>query len=242
LGNFEFAIESIRVTFAPFPANSGTLYPEIFDGLRIGGVYVHEPGALLSNFALAMTGWIVFFALRKRGDEISRRWSLFAMFLALGTTGGMWVHGFPHLFSPRAFYLLWAVKNSCVPLADFFALSACAAYVPTRWQTTYLVAIAAKAFTAVFLLFLTYSFLPAAVDLGLSYAAILVLTFSDRRRTTYAKWIFRAFLTALLSGLLYVFKWDVDPVWFSHKDMVHLFAILSLCMIFRANRGRGGAG
>lgn len=206
------------------------MYPEVFDGLVIGGVYIDQPGALVSNFAVALTGWIIVFATRRTKSPFGNRWRGFVLFIALGATGGVWAHGFPHLFTREGFYLLWGVKNSCVPIANLFAATASLILMARRPKFVVFLLVA-KAILVTVALFALYSFLPVAIDLGLTYIWVIVATAKHRRTSSATRWVFRAFVLAFASGFLYVFKYDIDPLWFTHKDFVHVFVIINLSFI-----------
>ncbi len=209
------------------------MYPEVLDGLVVGGVYIDEPGGLLSNFALALTGWIIFFTTRNTESQFGNRWRGFVLLIALGATGGMWTHGFPHLFTREGFFVLWGVKNSFVPLANLIAGSACLMLMETQHKFA-MILLMAKAILVTVAMFALYSFLPVAIDLGLTYVWVIVTTAKRSRQSDSQRWIFRAFVLAFASGFLYVFKYDIDPLWFTHKDTVHVFVIISLVFIGRA--------
>lgn len=206
------------------------MYPEAFDGLTIGGVYVHEPGALISNIAVAFTGWLIYFNTPGIGTAYARFWRRFVLFIACGATGGSVVHGFPHLLGPDGLYAIWGLKNACVPVANLFA-----ALAVFRLASSVKPSVAnlfrLKAVLVIAAMFAFYSFLPVAIDLAITYLVVLGITYGKRRTYPPADPIFRGFLIAFLSGFLYVIRYDVHPLWFTHKDAVHVFVIISLLFI-----------
>lgn len=218
-----------KTTFVAF--SPPDMYPEIFDGLTFSGVYVHEPWALLSNFAVAFTAWFLFFRVGNAGNEFGILWRLFILFIGLGATGGIFVHGFPTYLGPENFYLLWAVKNSCIPIANLFAGVSVLRPFAGRHGTLIRTIFILKALAVIFGLFALYRFTPAVVDLAVTYLLVIVFAYRLKRTNPAARPVFAAFVLAFLSGFLYIFKWDFHPLWFSHKDMVHVFVVISLFLI-----------
>jgi hypothetical protein len=208
------------------------MYPTEFDGTLIGGIYVHEPGALLSNFAIALTCLVVLVLQRKARGFHAKMWLLFVACIGLGATGGMVVHGFPRLLEPREFFLLWWVKNSFVPLANYFASYAVLFYRVGASPVLRIALVLKVVFISV-LLYLAYNFLPAVVDLALTYLVVVACTLKPSNIPGRV-FLLRAFGLALISGVLYLFPFSLFEGWFTHKDAVHVFVIISLILISKA--------
>ena len=207
-------------------------YPIKFDGQEVFGIYIHEPGPLVSNFAIATTCFIVALRFWNVKGYYARSWLLFVLFIGMGATGGMVVHGFPQALSPKQFYFTWAVKNSFVPVANFFA--ARAVLSPRIGSVSKLhIILGVKAAIVSILLFLTYQFTPAVVDLVLTYFLVLGTTWK-KGVVPGARYLRRAFLIALGSGFLYLFPFNWFSGWFTNKDAVHVFVIVSIFYIASA--------
>lgn len=209
-------------------------YPEELTGIEIAGIYVHEPGGLISNAAVCVLSISLFFLLGKSVNKSQKNWQLFILFIGLGAFGGMFTHGFPTYLGEQFFFWVWAVKNSFVPIANYFATRD---VLPKGKIVRYILVL--KAAVVIIALFLSEKFLPAVIDLGLTY--ILIIYFAGKLSKTskaYRK-IRNAFILGLLSGTLYIFKYDLDALWFTHKDMVHVFILISLILIFRGARQLG---
>jgi hypothetical protein len=189
------------------------LYPEVFNGITLGGVYIHEPGALISNILIALLSLVLVMAIKKPLDPFQKYWTLFIAFIGCSALGGVLTHGFPQVLGQEGFYYTWAIKNTFIPAANFCAGYITLAIALPRWRTQLQRFLLAKAILISILLFYYYNFIPAVIDLGFTY--ILVLVFARRLRKTNGNFhpIFLAFLVALLSGPLYLIKYDIDPLW-----------------------------
>jgi hypothetical protein len=44
--------------------------------------------------------------------------------------------------------------------------------------------------------------------------------------------LFFAFVIAFFSGFLYVFPWYIHPQWLTNSDVVHLFMLCSMALIY----------
>ncbi len=204
-------------------------YPTELTGQEVWGVYVHEPGSLVSNFAIAFTCLIL---LSLKGTKVrteSKPWLLFITCIGIGATGGMIVHGFPTYLSELGFYLIWGIKNSFVPLANYFAAIAILG-LNIRGKSKAHILFQLKALLVIVLLFVSFDFLPAVIDLAFTYVFVLARCFSKNKPlgSELLKW---AFILALLSGTLYLFPFRLADGWFTNKDAVHVFVIVSLVII-----------
>lgn len=207
-------------------------YPTELTGQEIGGIYIHEPGALVSNIAIVLTCFSISLVNRNVRNRGSRLWVLFVVCLGVAASGGVISHGFPTYLSPEEYFAVWFVKNDFVLLANLFASLAVFSLTafPNRKLAPILIA---KFILAVLLLFVLYDFLPAVVDLALTYIAILVITWNEAK-IAGVKYLKHSFLIALVSGVLYLFPFSLFDGWFTNKDAVHVFAIISLVMVSKA--------
>jgi hypothetical protein len=207
-------------------------YPTELTGQEIAGIYIHEPGALVSNFAIAVTCLIIAYRHRDTDSKSARFWALFVICLGIAAAGGVISHGFPIHISPSQFFGIWWLKNTFVLLANLFATLA--VFSLTKFSERRLLLILGFKFVLLSaLLFITFDFLPAVVDLALTYFAILAITWS-RTETKGVKYLKLSFLIALVSGFFYLFPFSLFNDWFTNKDAVHVFAIISLILVSKA--------
>jgi hypothetical protein len=207
-------------------------YPTQLTGQEIGGIYIHEPGALVSNIAIALTCFTIAIFYRNVKKRESRFWVLFIISLGVAATGGVLSHGFPTYLTPEEYFAVWWVKNDFVLLANLFsslAIFSLTAF-PIRKLTYVLIA---KFILAAFLLFIAFDFLPAVFDLAITYIAILIITWNKTEKAG-VKYIKQSFLIALISGFFYLFPFTLLDGWFTNKDAVHVFAIVSLILVAKA--------
>lgn len=212
------------------------MYPVEMNGVYLDGMYIHEPSGLISNFLMAVLGVFCFVKLRPFGNDLQRYFGLFLMFLGLASVGGIFTHGFPTLLGERLFFWIWLLKNALVPLANYFAAMAIISAVYPGLVRGFKIFLTFKAFAVVILLYLTYSFMPAVIDLAVTYIFVLVLSIQAIGRVGGAVWFRNAFLVAILSGTLYLVKYDIDPLWLNHKDIVHVFVLFSMWFIYKGVR------
>jgi hypothetical protein len=208
------------------------MYPEVLNGLEFLGLYVHEPGGLISNLLIALSCLVISLQHRDVRTPFQKDWVLFVICIGLGATGGSLVHGFSTYLGRDGFYYTWAVKNSFVPLANFFALRAMARPGFRNLRSLNLI-LGFKALSIIFLLFFLYSFLPAVVDLAITYVLVIALAWKFRQKVPAYRYFLTAFLVALFSGGFYLFKMEFLNGFFTEKDLVHLFVILSLFIIHK---------
>ncbi len=209
------------------------MYPTSFNGLTFGNLYVHEPGGALTNLILVLWGALILFRMAHFSKPFSQNWKLFVLFLSLASLGGIFTHGFPNLFSPRFFFILWGLKNMLIPLACFYgSMGFIKILMPERYSTLRLL-FAIKALLIVVALFSTYNFTPVAIDLAFTYILIIILAVRSENIIAGASLFRNAFLIAVFSGIAYIVKIDIDPHWFTHKDIVHVFVYICLWLIYR---------
>ncbi|HKK38991.1 MAG TPA: hypothetical protein VJ949_06215, partial [Cryomorphaceae bacterium] len=133
-------------------------YPTELTGQEIGGIYIHEPGALVSNIAIALTCLIIAIANRNVKTRAARFWILFVICIGVGASGGVISHGFPTYLSPEQYFAVWWVKNDFILLANLFAGLAVFSLtdIPSRILT---VILSFKFLLAALLLFVLFDFL-----------------------------------------------------------------------------------
>lgn len=209
------------------------MYPEVFSGITVSGIYIHEPGGLITDLLIAFLCLALLLKLPDLKDTFQKYWALFIAMIGLGGVGGALVHGFPTVLGESLFYWMWALKNVFLPIGNYFA-----AYViltaafpeKMRWLNALILI---KMLIANIFMFYTYSFLPIVIDIALTYFLVIWLSVRLMKTIPAYREIRNAFLVAFFSGFLYLIKYDIDPVWFSHKDMVHVFVLISVYLIYR---------
>lgn len=208
------------------------MYPEKLDGIYFNDIYIHEPGALISNAAIFALSFALFMYLGKLHSRFCSDWKNFILLIGVGALGGIFTHGFPTYLGENGMYLLWGIKNSSVVFANFFAAMA----VIRRCENFNLFRrlLLIKAILVSSALFYFYNFLPAVLDLAFTYIFVIYMLSASVSIDRASRILRGAFILALLSGFLYLVKYDVDRLWFTHKDMVHVFVLLSLLLIYRA--------
>lgn len=208
------------------------MYPENLDGIYFDDIYVHEPGALISNAAICALSFVLYLFLGKSTSRFYSDWKNFILFIGIGAFGGLFTHGFPTYLGEMGMYIMWGVKNTFVVFANFFAAMA----VVRRCEKFdfYRRLLLAKAVLVSIALFSFYSFLPAVIDLAFTYILVIYMLTASPATDRASRVLRGAFILAFLSGFLYLIKYDVDRLWFTHKDMVHVFVLISLLLISRA--------
>ncbi len=212
------------------------MYPTDLNGIYFNGIYIHEPMGLLTNFIMAVAGIALFLKLRSSEHGLINQMAYFLLFLGLASVGGIFTHGFPTYLGETGFFWLWSLKNTMVPIANYFAvMGLISALNPERasrlkpWMGVKIIAVSS-------LLVMTFSFLPAVIDLAFTYILALTLCMRARKFLPGAIAFRNAFAIAILSGTFYVVRWDIHPLWMNHKDIVHLFVLLSMWYIYRGIR------
>ena len=210
------------------------MYPEVFSGITVSGIYIHEPGGLITDLLIAIVCLTVLLKLPRLKDTFQKYWALFIAMIGLGGVGGALVHGFPTVLGESLFYWMWALKNVFLPIGNYFAayvILSVAFPAKMRWLN---ILIVIKMVVANAFMFYSYSFLPIVIDIALTYFLVISLSIRLMKIIPAYKQIRNAFLVAFFSGFLYLLKYDIDPVWFSHKDMVHVFVLISVYLIYEA--------
>lgn len=208
------------------------MYPEKLDGIYFNEVYIHEPGALISNAAICALSFALFMYLGKSNSRFYSDWKNFILLIGIGALGGIFTHGFPTYLGETGMFLLWGIKNSIVVFANYFAAMAvvrrCKKFVLFRRL------LILKAILVSGALFSLYNFLPAVLDLAFTYILVIYMLTASASIDRTSRILRGAFILAFFSGFLYLVKYDVDRLWFTHKDMVHVFVLFSLLLITRA--------
>jgi hypothetical protein len=208
------------------------MYPNVFDGLTLAGLYVHEPGGALTNILLAILGFYLIYRMSRKITPFGKYWRYFILMLALASTGGILTHGFPQLLGPNWFFVIWSAKNAFVPIGNYLAtLAFIFALFPERAEKLRWL-FAAKALLIIVSAMVLYSFTPIAIDLGATYIMIFALSQKHIHTMPGARHFRNAFAVAILSGISYIMKFDIDYHWLTHKDIVHVFVYLSMWFIF----------
>lgn len=217
------------------------MYPVDTSGLFFGNVYIHEPGGLVTNLLILFLSVFLVSKMRGiRGPWITK-WRLFLLCLGIASFGGIFTHGLPLLFTEEGFYRVWGVKNSFVPIGNFFASAALIPFVARSASQVrrggslqlWTLFFAGKAAAVIFLLFYTRSFSPAVIDLALTYFLAIGATAGMRSYIPGASVLLAAFLTAVVSGFMYLTPWHFDPHWFTNSDAVHIMVLVSMYLIYR---------
>jgi hypothetical protein len=212
------------------------MYPVELNGIYVAGIYVHEPSGLISNFLMAVVGIWCFVQLRELRGSLEQNFGRFLLFLGLASVGGLFTHGFPLLLGETGFFWLWWLKNALVPIANSFATLAIFTVLYPRYSKEMVIGLIVKSILVIGLLFQLYSFLPAVLDLAVTYVFVLVLSIKAIGSVAGALKFRNAFLIAILSGSLYLVKYDIHPLWLNHKDIVHVFVLWSMLLIYRGAR------
>lgn len=210
------------------------MYPVSFTGITVYGVYIHEPGGFITDLLIGVVCLGLLLKLPKPKDLFQRNWMLFIAMIGIGGVGGALVHGIPTVLGETLFYWMWVLKNVFIPFANYYA-----AYLvlfqlfPKRIKMLDII-LWVKLIAVNIIMAYTYSFLPVVIDIAITY--ILVIWLSSRLigQLSAYKNIRSAFIVAFLSGLLFLTKYDIAPVWFSHKDLAHIFVLVSVYLIYRA--------
>lgn len=210
------------------------MYPEILSGITVSGVYIHEPGGLITDMMIAALCLGLLLKLSGPKDAFQKYWTLFIAMIGLSGLGGALVHGFPTVLGEELFYWMWALKNVFLPIGNYFAsyVILCALF-PEQMKTLKPILVL-KMIGINVIMFLSYSFLPIVVDIAITYVLVIWLSGRLISEIKAYRTIRNAFLVAFFSGFLYIFKYDIDPVWFSHKDLVHVFVLISIYLIYKA--------
>jgi len=210
------------------------MYPEVLSGITVSGVYIHEPGGLITDMMIAVLCLGLLLNLSAPKDAFQKYWALFIAMVGLAGLGGALVHGFPTVLGEELFYWMWGLKNVFLPIGNYFAsFVILKSLFPSKMYFLKPILIV-KMVAINVIMFISYSFLPIVMDIGITY--ILVIWLSGRLILDIKAYsaIRNAFLVAFFSGFLYIFQYDIDPVWFSHKDLVHVFVLISVYLIYRA--------
>lgn len=209
------------------------MYPTTFPGITFQEIYIHEPGGLITDLLIALVCLAISFKTGRARNDFERYWKLFIVMIGYGALGGALVHGIPTVLGPQMFYAIWVLKNVFIPVGNVYAAFIVLNTLYPQKQSLIEWGLWAKAGLACVAMIVSYSFTPIIVDLAITY--LIVLGFSQRlRRISPAyKFIQWAFLIAFLSGFLYIFKVEIDPLWFSYKDLAHIFVIISVYLIYR---------
>ncbi len=210
------------------------MYPEVFSGISVSGIYIHEPGGLITDLLIAILCLALLLKLPRLKDSFQKYWALFITMIGLAGVGGALVHGFPTVLGESLFYWMWTLKNVFLPIGNYFAafvILSAAFPAKMRWLNILLLIkmVVANAF-----MFYIYSFLPIVIDIALTYFLVIWLSIRLTKSIPAYKQIRNAFLVVFFSGFLYLVKYDINPVWFSHKDLVHVFVLISVYLIYKA--------
>lgn len=221
-----------------FAASFYSMYPETITGLHLHGVYIHEPGSVITNFFILLWSVVLLIRLKANGGFWTDYWRIFLLCLGLASFGGMFTHGVPLMFTKTEFYALWGLKNAFIVIGNLFATMALLRVHFVRLLSFtgngLLIFLVLKAVVVLALMVSSKSFTPVVIDLGFTYIFALATTFYYRNQFSASALLFKAFLIAFLSGLLYTFPWHVHPQWLTNSDVVHIFALWSMAYIARA--------
>lgn len=217
------------------------MYPDRPEGIFIGEVYLHEPGGLITNLMILAASAALLYRMRGQGAGWMVKWKLFLLCLGVAAFGGIFTHGFPLLFTESEFYTVWWLKNSFVPLGNFFAAAALVPYIFGRPESAFFAPgmrrvmwfFIAKAVLVSFLLFYTRSFLPAVLDLAFTWFTAIYAAQIMRKSIPGGGALLTAFAVAVLSGLMYLKPWHIDAHWFTNSDAVHVAVIFSMWLVYK---------
>lgn len=215
------------------------MYPVELTGLFVNDVYFHEPGSCITNVFILLFSIYLVATMRHLKGKWALRWKLFLASLGIAAFGGIFTHGFPLIFSENGFFWAWGLKNTFVPIGNYFASMALVTTLLSKqqvdakkllqWRTVF----AVKGAAVVLAMFYSYSFVPVVLDLALTYFFAIFATQHLYRSLEGAKWLFAGFLIAALSGFLYLFPWAIHAHWLTNADAVHLFVLVSMWCVYK---------
>jgi len=215
------------------------MYPEVLSGITVSGIYINEPGGLITDLMIGILCLILLLKLPPPRDAFQKYWALFIAMIGLGGIGGALVHGFPTVLGSSLFYWMWSLKNVFLPIGNYFAAFVMLSVAFPSMIRKLNILLIIKLVVANAFMFYTYSFLPIVIDIALTYFLVIWLSIRLMRIIPAYKQIRNAFLVVLFSGVLYLVKYDIDPIWFSHKDLVHVFVLISVYLIYKAIKIKG---
>lgn len=211
-------------------------YPQTLNGIYIGSVYLHEPGGFVTNLGLLIFSLVYFFWSKSHSTAFAVNWRYFFLSFALASFGGLFTHGFPTWLGPKWFTIIWLIKNSFVSVGNSFAILALAAAYRVRNQRLIIGLMVLKCSVVMMFLYKLNNFLPAAIDLGVTYIVLIFISGYRYRSSLSMRYIFWAFISAVFSGIWYIVKFDVHYQWLTHKDLVHIGAYISLWFVYKSIR------
>lgn len=210
------------------------MYPTSFPGIIVSGVYIHEPGSLLTDLLIAILCLVLYFRIGKPSNSFEKYWRLFIAMIGIGALGGVLVHGIPTVLGPRIYSLVWNLKNIFIPIGNVFALYIMLVEMFPQKRHIIEWGLWTKAGAACAAMIVMHSFTPIIIDLGCTYILVIGISNRLKKRSSAYRMIQYAFLIAFFSGFLFLFKVGIDKLWFSHNDVIHIFVILSIYLIYRA--------
>lgn len=157
--------------------------------------------------------------------------------LGLSSAGGVFTHGFPTVLPFKAFWAVWAIKNSFINIGMYYGVMGAmhgTRFENLSWLKTILLL---KAGVAILLTTFLQNFLPTAIDIGTCYLLIILFAAVGHKAgvqgTSTLLW---GFIVMFLSGFLFLFKIGVSDLWFNHNDLAHVFAIFTISMVLVSTR------
>lgn len=179
---------------------------------------------------------------RRAGHPVARPMAAFLAATGIAAAlGGTW-HAARELVSPEVSDAWWSATIVTLGLADVALLIAATTPLSTGPRGFFRSFAWAKFAALIGFSFRGSSFLPAALDQGVTLAAVLGLAAWDRRTQRglrFAPTVASA-VTALLAGVCQVGRLDLTPV-LNHNVLYHLLALVALAGFWRsASASRSG--
>lgn len=217
------------------------LYSMTDTTITIGGMHIHEPMTVLTDFIIAAFALTYYFKLKKSNDVATTYWSYFFLFLGSATFTGAFSHAFFAIHEGWLYKSIWLPMQIINGVGIYFAQQATLVSVlehsphKKNWNRSYLIQLIAF----IICLLLIQKYIVSIIENALALIPIMIIHYMDKRR--FAKMIANGIAISFITAFVHLAKLSLHT-YFNYNDLAHVFIMISLFVMYKGVKARGPEG
>ncbi len=193
-----------------------------------------EPVTTLTDYLITVFCLFFYFKLNKDQSETIKNWRLFFLLFGISTFLGGSVHGFFSVREGLGFNIVWLTSQVISIVSTWYAQRATLSSILVNSSNKHYWRISYNLQLIVFIIsvFIFHSFMVVIVNTAVGLIPVMMLHFKNSKTDKTNAWVGYGIAVSFLTALVNATKVAIDPVYFNHKDIAHLFIILTLSIMY----------
>ncbi len=214
--------------------------PDAFHHVTFAGWQVTEPVTAITDLLIALISFLCTLQLVKAKQKVkgyqSHYWTLFFLFMGLSTTAGAITHGARYYLNESSFHASFAMMNIFSGFSSLFAQLATFRYIQNNKPYWFKHLIFSLGFLFLISFLVTWKFGVTNAYATLTFLYALYVHYQNKSQHPGAGYISNGILVSFLSAIAFLFKLSISDIWFNHKDIAHVFIMISLVIMYKGAR------